>query len=363
MGKMGTAVSATGAFSLVGGFPAILRNTAQASETKFGGKTIRVLTWSDESGLAAVNNIMRPFEAQTGAKVATDLTGATSEMVAKVKASAAKPQFDLLILSGVGAFELAQAGLLEKPDPSKLPNLSRVFPHLRLAADGYAVGYFLWCDGLLYNAKTFPSPPATYEVLWNKKHAGRVSLPPATWTNAMQLIIIAARLAGGDERNPEAGFKKLADLKGQLLTMGESAAQLAELFRTDALDLGGTYSPMWLSTFLLNPEYNMGATLDLKEGFFYDLQFMVIPKGHPGDTDVIHALVNRALDAKVQGKMAEAVWYGPINQDTVLSEEAKRSPYLPTSEMVKEKGIPIDNEYLATVRQDWIRRYQEIFGF
>jgi putative spermidine/putrescine transport system substrate-binding protein len=201
-------------------------------------------------------------------------------------------------------------------------------------------------------------------MMWDKKYAGRISIPPATWTMAMELIIVAARLAGGDERNPEPGFKKLKELKGQILTMGESAAQLAELFRTDTLDMGGLYSPMFLSTFLAKPqEYNIGATLDMKEGFYYDLQFMVIPKGHPGDTDVIHALVNYALDAKVQGKMAETVWYGPINQDTVLSEKAKKSPYLPSPQMVKDKGILVDSQYLATVRVDWIKRYQEIFSF
>jgi hypothetical protein len=36
----------------------------------------------------------------------------------------------------------------------------------------------------------------------------------------MDLIIIAAKLAGGDEHNIEPGFKKLAELKDRVVTLG-----------------------------------------------------------------------------------------------------------------------------------------------
>src|SRR5690348_5277163 len=97
------------------GMPWVKRALA---DQEFAGKEIRVLTWSDPTGQAAVKNILKPFMAQTGAKIIPHLTGATSQMVAKIKASAARPQHDLVILSGVGAVQLARTGLLEKPDPA-----------------------------------------------------------------------------------------------------------------------------------------------------------------------------------------------------------------------------------------------------
>src|SRR5215471_137918 len=69
-----------------------------AQAQQFAGKELRVLTWSDPTGRAAVRNILQPFEAETGAKVIADLTGTTSEMIAKIKASASRPQYDLVIL-------------------------------------------------------------------------------------------------------------------------------------------------------------------------------------------------------------------------------------------------------------------------
>ncbi|TGQ29429.1 ABC transporter substrate-binding protein [Mesorhizobium sp. M00.F.Ca.ET.216.01.1.1] len=330
-----------------------------ADDKILAGKQIRVLTWADATGRAAVENIIKPFEEATGARVIADLTGTTSEMVAKIKASAARPQYDVVILSGVGAIELASAGLLARPDTAKIPNLERVLPEYRSGANGFGVGYYLWSDGLVYNTKTFASPPDSYAVLWDEK-TGKIFVPPANDLGAAELIIAAARLAGGSEHNPDPGFELLRKLKDRILTFSTNAGQLAELFQSNALHAGAVYSPLQMADFIREPQYNASGTFDLKEGFFVDLQFMVLPKGAPGDIEVAHALLNQALDPVTQGKMAEAVWYGPINQDAQLSETAKQSPYIASPRLIKEKAATIDWDHLASVRADWIKRYTEI---
>jgi putative spermidine/putrescine transport system substrate-binding protein len=199
--------------------------------------------------------------------------------------------------------------------------------------------------------------------MWDKKYSGRIFLPPPQWTEAMELTILAAQMSGGSERNPGPGWKKLAELKGRILTLGENHPQIAELFRADSLDLGGVYSPGLLGPkFLENPEYNMSITMNCEEGFFYDLQLMIVPKGHPGDADVIHAFMNLALDPVVQGKMADSIYYGCINQNAVLSDKAKKSTLIPSAKMIAEKGQSVDKDYLATVRQEWIKKFTEMFG-
>lgn len=329
---------------------------ASAQDKKFAGKQIRVLTWADATGRAAVANILKPFEEATGARVIADLTGTTSEMVAKIKASANRPQYDVVILSGVGAIGLANAGLLAKPDQSKIPNLERVLPQYRTGAQGFGVGYYLWSDGLVYNTRTYQAPPKSYQALWDDK-ARKIFVPPAADLGATELIIVASRLAGGDEKSPQKGFELLAKLKDRVLTISTNANQLAELFRSNSLHAGAVYSPLQMADFIRQPDYNVSGTFDLNEGFFVDLQFMVMPKDAPGDVDVAHAIINQALSPSVQGKMAEAVWYGPINQDAVLSETAKQSPYIASPTVIKEKAATIDWDYIATVRDDWTKRY------
>ena len=335
---------------------------ASAQDQKFAGKEIRVLTWSDATGQAAVRNILKPFEQRTGAKVIADLTGTTSDMIAKIKASAANPQYDVVILSGVGAVTLADAGLLEKPDAAGIPNLADVVPDYQTGANGYGVGYYLWSDGLIFNTKTNPSAPKSYKVLWDEANSGKIFVPPAKNFLAMELILVAAKMAGGDAMNPDGGFKLLSELKSKVLTISTNANQLADLFRTNSLNAGGVYSPLEMSPFIPDPQYNVSGTYDLEEGFFVDLQYMVVPKGHPGDLDVIHALLNQALDPEVQGKMAEEVWYGPTNQKAVLSDKAKSSPFIPSPEVVKSRVMKVDTAHLASVREDWMKRYTEAVG-
>ncbi|PPC79368.1 spermidine/putrescine ABC transporter substrate-binding protein [Pokkaliibacter plantistimulans] len=335
---------------------------ASAGEKPFQGKTLRLLTWSDDTGLAALRNIAATFEEKTGAKVIADRTGSTSEMVAKLKAAGDRPQYDVITLAGVGAEGLASAGLLEKPDLNRLPNLKDVPEKYQTGAAGHGIGYLLWCNSLIYNPNTVGDAPTSYASLWDKDLAPNIFLPPPNWTEAMDLIIIAAHLAGGDAHNVEPGFKKLAELKDRVVTLGENPNQIAELFRTGALDMGGLYAPAFFPKQIRDPNYHLGATFGMKEGFYTDLMLSVMPKVRPGEDDVTYAFINHSLDPVVQGKMAEDIYNGPVNSKAVISAEARQSPYILTPEQIADKAIIHDNAFLATVHDQWIRRYTEIFS-
>ncbi|MET1412332.1 extracellular solute-binding protein [Roseibium sp. HPY-6] len=331
-----------------------------AGKHDFSGKEIRLLTWSDNTGLAILENIAKPFEEMTGAKVIADRTGSTSEMVAKLRASGGKAQYDVITLAGVGAVELAGDGLLAQPDLNMLPNLEKVDPRFRTGAEGHGIGYLLWTGGMIYNTKTFKEPPKSYAEMWDTAHAGRLFLPPATWTDALDTIFATGKMIGGDGTNSEEAFAKLAELRSGILTFGENPGQISELFRSDALDIGGVYAPAFFAKELANPaESNMGATYDLDEGFFADLMYTIVPKSKPGDDDVVHAFIDFTLDDKVQGAMAEAVLNGPINQQAVMSEAAKASPFIIKPEQLSEKAVVHDKAFIADVREKWIATYQQ----
>lgn len=337
--------------------PSIVR---AAGSQNFSGKTVRLLTWSDNTGLAVLDHIAKPFEALTGAKVIADRTGSTSEMVAKLRAAGDRPQYDVITLAGVGAVTLADDGLLAQPDLNQLPNLADVDPRFRTGADGHGIGYLLWTGGLIYNTKAFKTPPKSYAEMWDASHSGRLFLPPATWTDALDTIYATAKMLGGDGTDGDAAFAKLAELRSNLLTFGENPAQLTELFRSDALDLGGVYAPAFFASELADPaNSNMGATYDLDEGFFADLMYTIMPKSKPGDDDVVHAFMNFTLDANVQGAMAEAVLNGPVNQKAVMSDAAKASPFIIKPEQLGAKAVVEDKTFIAKVREDWISRYTQ----
>lgn len=345
------------AFSATLAAPAILRAGSHGS---LAGKELRLLTWSDNTGLAILDHIAKPFEELTGARVIADRTGSTSEMVAKLRAAGDRAQYDVITLAGVGAVELAGDGLLAKPDLNKLPNLADVDPRFRTGADGHGIGYLLWTGGLIYNTKTFKEPPTSYAQMWDESHKNRLFLPPSTWTDALDTIFATGKMLGGDGTNSEAAFAKLAELRNSILTFGENPAQLSELFRSDALDIGGVYAPAFYAKELADPaNSNMGATYDVDEGFFADLMYTITPKSKPGDDDVVHAFIDFTLDAKVQGVMAEAVLNGPVNQKAVMSEAAKASPFIVKPEQMGDDAVVHDKAFIAEVREDWITQYTQ----
>lgn len=352
-GLLASTAATAGALAM----PAIVR---AAGHQPLAGKELRLLTWSDNTGLAILDHIAKPFEEATGARVIADRTGSTSEMVAKLRAAGDRPQYDVITLAGVGAVELAGDGLLAKPDLNLLPNLEQVDPRFRTGADGHGIGYLLWTGGLIYNTKTFAEPPKSYAELWDASHQKRLFLPPSTWTDALDTIFATGKMLGGDGTNAEEAFAKLAELRDGLLTFGENPAQISELFRSDALDIGGVYAPAFYADELKDPaNSNMGATYDIDEGFFADLMYTIVPKAKPGDDDVVHAFIDYTLDANVQGKMAEAVLNGPINQNAVMSEEAKASPFIIKPEQMGDTAVVHDKSFIADVREDWITRYTQ----
>ncbi len=142
--------------------------------------------------------------------------------------------------------------------------------------------------------------------------------------------------------------------------LGENPNQVAELFRTNALDIGGIYSPAFFPVAIKKPEYKMGVAYDMKEGFAAQLMYTVIPKSHPGDLDLIHAFINHTLDPVVQGKMAADVLNGPVNTKAAIPAESSR--YVPSAKQIAEKAQIHDDKALAVVQSEWMRRYTEIFS-
>jgi putative spermidine/putrescine transport system substrate-binding protein len=343
------------------GAPFVLRS-GPARAQQFSGKTIRVMTFSDVAGQLATEYLAKPFQATTGAEVIMDLTPSASEMVAKVKASAANPQYDVVILTGVGCQELIDSGLVDEIEFDRLPNVALLSPDLRGGLEGKGVNYLFNAAGMIYCTKKFSTAPKSWRAFWDGKAAGHIAIPAPNWIDATMTILMATRIAGGDLKNPEPGFQLLEQLKSRVYIMSEEIPQVAELVRTEAVDLCGVFHPLYFSSFLDKPEFNLGATIKIDEGHFVNTQYMAVPKGHPGDNEVIHAFLNLALDTTVQRDLAAGQFAVPVNMKSELPAEIVQHDYALSPSKIRENEIPLDLKALAKVRGDWAKRYAQIFA-
>ena len=114
---------------------------------------VNVYNWSDYID----PTVLEDFTKETGIKVVYD-TYDNNEIV-ETKLMAGKSGYDIVVPSGPFLQRLIAAGVFQKLDKAKLPNLTNMWPEIteRLKAfdpgNAYAVNYMWGTTGIGYNVK------------------------------------------------------------------------------------------------------------------------------------------------------------------------------------------------------------------
>jgi len=156
----------------------VLTILAACSPASDSGKakpvTLHLFTWSDYTE----ESVVRQFEERFGVKVVTDTFGSNEELLAKLQGGAAG--YDVVVPSDYMVSILVKQGRLAELDLAKIPNLAHVFPHLKgLYYDPkntHSIPYLWGTTGIGYNADLVSPPPDSWQVLWDERYRGRISL-------------------------------------------------------------------------------------------------------------------------------------------------------------------------------------------
>jgi len=136
--------------------------------------TLHLFTWSDYTE----ETVVRQFEERFGVKVVTDTFGSNEELLAKLQGGAVG--YDVVVPSDYMVSILVKQGRLAELDSAKIPNLAHVFTHLKgLYYDPqntYSIPYLWGTTGIGYNADLVSPPPDSWQVLWDERYKGRISL-------------------------------------------------------------------------------------------------------------------------------------------------------------------------------------------
>jgi putative spermidine/putrescine transport system substrate-binding protein len=325
-------------------------SAVKAQDKPFSGETLRVQFWSGPEGDNIQRNVVDPFVEETGAEVIVEY-GFTSGSIAKVRAQAADPQLDVVLMDDIGVLTVAPEGLLTTLDLENIPNAADVDPRF-IVADGQGIGFFTYVDTLLYNTAAYPEPPTTWRDLWAEDLRNKASVPTSNQTPALHMIIAAAILAGGDQMNPDPGFALLEELRPNIRVFAENTSQIAELMKGGDIELLSWTSYIFRD--YMQQDYPIENTFALEEGVFATPACAAIPANHPGSQEVAEAFVNKLLEPAAQVGMAEGLWFGPTNSKAEIPPDiAKR--VITFADL--DNTIPVDLAHLLEVREDWITRY------
>lgn len=324
-----------------------------AQTKKWAGQTLRVQFWPGDEGDAILKSVVDPFKAATGANVVID-SGNTSQTIAKIIAEKNDPQIDVFLSDNTGVYALAPQNLLTKLNLANIPNAKNVDPQFVIEG-GTGIAFFTFTEALVYNTNYYKTAPTSYEALWDPKLKGRVALPASDTGDALDLVMIAAKLAGGNQYNVDAGFKKLAELKPNVNSFTTDYAAAGELIKKGDIVLAFDGNDSWKQQQLQG--YPIKRTFRIKEGIYTTPGVAAIPKGHPGPQALAELFINQVLTVQAQRGLAAGLWWGPTNRTVTISDPNIRENVLMPDEF--SQITHVDVPALVKVRQGWITRYEE----
>lgn len=325
----------TGAAALVAA-PSVLR--AQTRELVVGGAAGHK-PWVEQIVVPA-------FEKKHNCKVIFEGTRSLVNLE-KMQKNKDKPYMSVVQMDDPVMILAVKEGLLDPLTPAKAPNLAELLPgstHM----DGMWTNYLQPWLGIAYNKNTVKAPPASWAELFEAKYKGRVVIPSLQNTEGLPILFAAGLLTGGSleavQKETDAGFKKLASLKPNLLTIYTQQPQAYNLLEQGEAHLIGPA----MSSYCLERKA-AGSPIDLaapKEGVFAMPSGIAVVKGAP-QADLAFAYVNELLGAELQSKLA-----GPT-----FSLATNKAVPKPDGLGADVKIIQIDWANVAAQRNDWIKRW------
>src|SRR5689334_18348843 len=135
-------------------------------------RTLRILTWEGY----AEPEWLDKFKSDTSATVNVVYAGSADEMFAKMQGSQGA-DFDLVSFDTSLFPRYVGAKLLQPIDTTKLPNLKNLAPEfasvkaVMQGEERYGLPFAWGSLPLVYDTEAFPTPPDSWEVMWDDKYA------------------------------------------------------------------------------------------------------------------------------------------------------------------------------------------------
>lgn len=294
--------------------------------------------------------VIEPFErANPGIRIRI-ATGLTMQTAAMMRAQRADPRIDVVMMDEVGAAQVNAEGLFEPLTEATIPNMRDLYPQFRTAGDPYTKFMYV-AQVIAYDRSRIRTPPTSFRDLWRPEYRNRVAIPDINTSHGVMLLLMAARMGGGGERNIAPGFTSLRELSPSLVTFWNQHAQVSQLF---------TQGDIWITTWtsdraqgLIDSGGNIGWVIPQEGGYIID-STIGISRG-TRRLEAAQRYVNYVLSPEAQAANARFTYLTPVNRRVQLPEDVARK--LPAGEQTLNRLLTADWDYVNTVRPEWTDRW------
>jgi spermidine/putrescine-binding protein len=295
--------------------------------------TLNLLVWEGY----ADPSFVRTFEEQNHCKVTVSYMGSSDELVAKLRGGSAG-NYDVISPSSDVATSIAAAGLAAPLDISKVPSYSQLSPQLtslplvRIKGQVFGVPFMWGPNPLLYDTTAFPQAPDSWNVFWDPKYRGKVSV----W-DELSTVYMAAQVLGFDKPDPtqlynlndeqlEAVKKKLLELKPNIRKMWSTGGELTNLFQNHEVVLAMGWPLMTNQLRKLN--FPIGETIPIENTTGW-IDHLMVTAGSE-NKELAYKFLEYMIEAQTQKKVADVTGYTPANPQAaqLMSPEQVKSLHL-----------------------------------
>ncbi|RWX77051.1 polyamine ABC transporter substrate-binding protein [Neorhizobium lilium] len=313
-------------------------------------KVVHVYNWSDYID----ESILTDFTKETGIKVVYDVFD--SNDILETKLLAGGSGYDVVVPTGPFLARQIQAGVFQKLDKSKLPNLSNMWPQVseRLAkydpGNQYAVNYMWGTTGIGYNVDKVKKalgdvPIDSWDILFKPENAKKLKscginiLDASDETFAISMNYVGKNPDSKETKDLEAGGKVYSAVRPFAKTFN-SSAYIDDLANGDiCITIGWSGDILQAKNRAADAKNGVNIQYVIpKEGTYMWFDNLAIP-ADAKNVDEAHAFINYLMKPEIIAKASNYVQYanGNLASQKFIDKEILDNPSVyPTEEVTKK---------------------------
>ena len=316
------------------------------------GTVFTVSTWGAVTQDMIKNHVQKEFESATGATLAYDI-GGQGARYNKIVAQRNNPPADVFFSTDDQVIAGIRAGVLQPVALSAVPRTRELFdwaifgkgevPDNMFA--GLAFGIIAHVIG--YNPEVVKQKPTSWADVWRPEFHGKLAFCQPFHSQMPAFVITAAEMSGGNAQNPDAGFKKLAELRPAklIITWTDWAAMLK------AGDVIAATEFDYYLEGMKREKYPIEWVVPKEKGFA-TLQCVSAVR-NSRNAELANHFMNLLIDAKAQYAFATQDFQGTSNRTVKLTREQAQK--CTCGAQVGDLRF-FDPSFVANVRPKWIER-------
>jgi putative spermidine/putrescine transport system substrate-binding protein len=325
--------------------------TAAATAASKGEPTTLIIsTWGFADDFFK-KEVYAPFEKEHNAKIVLEI-GNNAERLNKVKQGSSS--VDLIYLSDYYAQQGIEAGLFDKIDRSRIPNLKDIYDLAKAPlGEDYGPAYTVGRLGIAYNPKATTKEIKSWSDLWSPELSKKLTLPNITSTTGPMVLDAASVVAGNTTFNEDQAFAKVKEVNKGVVKYYGQTSEFVNMFSQGEIAAGPIMEMYVKDLKAAVPETKFVSP---QEGAYAVMNTVNVIKGSK-NKQLAEDFINWHLSKEVQEKSAKAKVDSPVNTTLQLSpEEATGITY---GADVVSKLRKLDMKFVNQNLKAWIARWNK----